>query len=153
VLAVDVETYLPGDLLTKMDIATMAHSLEARSPFLDSDVMEFAASLPVELKTRRGSRKRILRSAYRETLPDEILDGPKMGFAVPLGDWFRGELRDYSRDVLLDPRCLGRGYFARSFIDSMLDEHASGRRDRSAQIWATLMLELWHREFVDGPSI
>jgi asparagine synthase (glutamine-hydrolysing) len=153
VLAVDVETYLPGDLLTKMDIATMAHSLEARSPLLDPDVMQLAASLPVQLKARWGNRKRILRSAYRGILPDEILDGRKMGFAVPLGDWFRGELRDYSREVLLDQRCLGRGYFARPFLESMLDEHASGRRDRSAQIWTTLMLELWHREFVDRPSI
>jgi asparagine synthase (glutamine-hydrolysing) len=133
-----------------MDIATMAHSLEARSPFLDPEVMELAASLPVRLKAGMGTRKRILRSAYRGILPDEILDGPKMGFAVPLGDWFRGALRDYSREVLLDPRCLDRGYFSKAFMTSMLEEHASGRRDRSAQIWATLMLELWHWEFVDA---
>jgi asparagine synthase (glutamine-hydrolysing) len=149
VLAVDVETYLPGDLLTKMDIATMAHSLEARSPLLDTEVMELAASLPVELKSRFGTRQRILRRAYRGIVPDKTLDGRKMGFAVPLGEWFRTELRDYSREVLLDRRCLGRGYFSESFIHSMLDEHAARRRDRSAQIWATLMLELWHQEFVD----
>jgi asparagine synthase (glutamine-hydrolysing) len=150
VLAVDVKTYLPGDLLVKMDIATMAHSLEARSPLLDHEVMEFAASLPTAMKAGVTSRKRVLRDAYREILPGEILDGRKMGFAVPLGKWFRGELREYSREILLDPRTLDRGYFARRAIESMLDQHTNGKLDRSAQIWAALMLELWHREFADG---
>jgi asparagine synthase (glutamine-hydrolysing) len=150
VLSVDVQTYLPGDLLVKMDIATMAYSLEARSPLLDHEVMEFAASLPRAMKAGVRGRKRVLRDAYREILPGEILDGRKMGFAVPLGKWFQGELREYSREILLDSRTLDRGYFARRAIESMLDQHANGKLDRSAQIWAALMLELWHREFADG---
>ena len=111
-LEVDVATYLPDDLLAKIDIATMAHSLEARSPLLDHELMEFAASIPAELKVRGTREEVVLRDALRGWLPDEILDRPKQGFGVPLGDWLRGDLRDWARDVLLDPATLDRGYFA-----------------------------------------
>src|SRR5262245_32407433 len=98
-LEVDVATYLPGDLLVKVDIGSMAYSLEARSPLLDREVMEFAASLPPSEKARLGRKKLILRNAYRDRLPDSILDGPKRGFGVPLGTWFRGDLAGYAREV------------------------------------------------------
>jgi asparagine synthase (glutamine-hydrolysing) len=144
-LETDVQTYLPGDLLTKMDIASMAYSLEARSPLLDPELMQFAASLPAKLKARRAQKKWILRRAYRGRIPDEVLDGKKRGFGVPLGAWFRSELRDYARDVLLDPASLGIGFFDEAQVRALLDLHGGGA-DRSAQIWSLLMLALWHRE-------
>jgi asparagine synthase (glutamine-hydrolysing) len=149
-LEVDVESYLPADLLVKIDIATMAHSLEARSPLLDPEVMEFAASLPPELKIHRLEKKVILREAMREWLPDEVLDRPKRGFGVPLVHWLRADLRDWSREILLDEATTGRGYFRTAAVREMLDRHADGRDDCSMRIWALLMLELWHREFVDS---
>jgi asparagine synthase (glutamine-hydrolysing) len=150
-LEVDVETYLPGDLLVKVDIATMAHSLEARSPFLDPEVMEFAASLPTGEKASLGRKKRLLRRAYRGRIPDSILDGPKRGFGVPLGSWFRGDLQGYARELLLDRTTLGREYLNESAVRSILDAHSAGQGDRSAQIWALIMLESWQRE-LGGPS-
>jgi asparagine synthase (glutamine-hydrolysing) len=149
-LEVDVESYLPADLLVKIDIATMAHSLEARSPLLDPEVMTLAASLPAELKVHRLDKKVILREALREWLPDEILDRPKRGFGVPLVHWLRGELREWSREILLDEVTVGRGYFRTAAVREMLDAHADGRDDCSMRIWALLMLELWHREFIDS---
>jgi asparagine synthase (glutamine-hydrolysing) len=151
-LEVDVESYLPADLLVKIDIATMAHSLEARSPLLDPEVMELAASLPPELKVHRLEKKVILREALREWLPDEVLDRPKRGFGVPLVHWLRTDLRDWSREILLDEVTTARGYFRTAVVREMLDAHADGRDDCSMQIWALLMLELWHREFIDSPQ-
>ena len=149
-LEVDVATYLPDDLLVKIDIATMAYSLEARSPLLDPEVMEFAASLAPSLKLHRLRKKWIFRQAYRHVIPEEILSGAKIGFSIPLAAWLRGELRDYAREVLLDPRSLRRGYFEESEIRTILERHDSGRHDHSLQIWALLMLEHWHEMFVDA---
>jgi asparagine synthase (glutamine-hydrolysing) len=151
-LEVDVETYLPGDLMVKMDIATMAHSLEARSPFLDPEVMELAASLPADLKASGAEKKVVLRNALRGWVPDDILDRPKMGFVVPIVDWFRNELRDWTREVLLDPLTRQRGWFDHSYVEAMLGRHARGVEDASPRIWALLVLELWLREFVDSPG-
>jgi asparagine synthase (glutamine-hydrolysing) len=148
-LETDVETYLPGDLLAKMDIASMAYSLEARSPLLDADLMQFAASLPSRYKARIASKKWILRRAYRGRVPDEVLDGPKRGFGVPLGAWLRGELRGFARDVLLDPSTLARHPFDEARVRALLERHDAGG-DRSAQIWALLMLALWQHEFADA---
>jgi asparagine synthase (glutamine-hydrolysing) len=145
-LEVDVNTYLPEDLLVKVDIATMAYSLEARSPFLDPEVMEFAASLPPREKASLGRKKLLLRRAYRGRVPDSILDGAKRGFGVPLGAWFRGDLHGYARDLLLDRTTLDRGYLNESAVRSILDAHATGQGDRSLQLWALVMLESWHRE-------
>ena len=145
-LEVDVNTYLPEDLLVKVDIATMAYSLEARSPFLDPEVMEFAASLPPREKASLGRKKLLLRRAYRGRVPDSILDGPKQGFGVPLGAWFRGDLQGYARELLLDRTTLDRGYLNESAVRSILDAHAAGQGDRSLQLWALVMLESWHRD-------
>jgi asparagine synthase (glutamine-hydrolysing) len=149
-LEVDVETYLPGDLLVKMDIATMAYSLEARSPFLDPELMELAATIPAELKLHGLQKKVILRSALKQWLPSDVLDRPKMGFGVPIVDWFRHDLRTYVEDVLFDPASRDRGYFKERYVRALVDRHLTGAEDNSYRIWALLMLELWQREFVDG---
>jgi asparagine synthase (glutamine-hydrolysing) len=152
-LATDVRTYLPDDLLVKMDIATMAYSLEARSPFLDHELMEFAASLPVEHKLRGSDGKRLLKSALRRILPEEVLTRPKMGFGVPLARWFREELRDLPADVLLDRRSLDRGYFRREEIECLIEEHRASAADHSLRLWVLLQLETWHREVVEAPPL
>src|SRR4051794_12259204 len=151
-LEVDVRTYLPGDLLTKIDIATMAHSLEARSPFLDPEMMQFAASIPAPMKLRGMEKKVILRDALRAWLPDSILDRPKQGFSVPLAEWLRGDLRDYSHEVLLDPRSLARERFRPGAVQGLLDEHRAGQ-DHSQRIWALMMLEQWRAEVLDQPLV
>lgn len=148
-LEVDATTYLPGDLITKIDIATMAYALEARSPLLDHQLMEFAASIPADLKVRGREKKWIFREALREWIPDEILDRPKQGFSVPLGAWFRKELREQLHDVLLDPTTVNRGYFRPQTISSMLERHAAGDDAETKPLWSLFIFELWHREFVD----
>jgi asparagine synthase (glutamine-hydrolysing) len=149
-LDVDVAHYLPDDLLTKVDVATMAYSLEGRSPLLDHELMQFAASLPARLKVAGQQKKVAFRRAMRGWLPDETLDAPKRGFQPPIADWFRGELEGYAREILLDPSTRARGYFRSDRIDSLLREHARGGADNSQGIWTLLMLELWQREYVDG---
>ena len=144
-LEVDVRTYLPGDLLVKMDVATMAHSLEARSPLLDHHLMQFAASLPPELKLSGGERKVGLRAAMRGRLPDEVLDGPKQGFEVPIAEWLRGDLRELAGDVLLGPEARGRGQFEDAYVRRLVREHVDGRRDHSRGLWTLLVLELWQQ--------
>jgi asparagine synthase (glutamine-hydrolysing) len=151
-LDVDFNTYLPGALLVKMDIATMAYSVEARSPFLDQELMQFAASVPANLKVRGRDGKHILKSAMRGILPDEILDRKKMGFGVPLVSWFRNELRELPREVLLDPGAVERGYFNRFEIERVIREHQQSQADHSYRLWALLQLEMWHREVVDAPA-
>ena len=148
-LAADVNWYLPDALLVKVDIATMANSLEGRSPLLDHRVMELAASLPPEMKRRNGESKFIFKRAVRHLLPPEILDRPKQGFAVPLEHWFRHELKDLAHDMLLGQRTAARGYFRPAVVRRMLDEHVRGVRKWNEQLWNLLMLEMWHRTFID----
>lgn len=147
-MAVDVASYLPYDLLVKVDIASMANSLEARSPFLDHEVMEYAARLPVSMKLRGRESKFVLRSAFGDLLPQENVARRKMGFGVPVGDWFRGELKELLKDALLSKQGVSRGYFDSNTVASMVNEHLAGGVDHSARLWNLLMLELWHREFV-----
>jgi asparagine synthase (glutamine-hydrolysing) len=146
----DLVTYLPCDLMTKVDVASMAHGLECRQPFLDHRVVELAARMPVRWKFRRGRGKRILLQTFADLLPRASRRRPKMGFGVPLDHWFRHELRDFARDVLLDPCSLARGYFRAPAVSRLLDDHQSGRFDHNIRLWALLVLELWHREWVDG---
>lgn len=148
-LSTDVRSYLPYDLLVKMDIATMANSLEARAPFLDQKVMEYCARLPEELKLRGGTLKYLLKKVARKYVPAENLDRRKMGFGVPVGDWLKGELRPLLEDVLLSSRAMERGYFRPEAVRQLVRAHVSGRQDHAYQLWALLWLELWHREFVD----
>jgi asparagine synthase (glutamine-hydrolysing) len=147
----DIETYLPDDLLVKMDIASMANSLEVRSPFLDDGLLEFAASLPRHMKLRGLTQKHILKQAYRDVLPRSVVTRKKMGFGVPIDHWFRFELRDLAHDVLLSRRARDRGYFRTQVVERYLAEHVSGRRHHHAKLWSLLMLELWHLTFVDQP--
>lgn len=147
-MAVDVMSYLPYDLLVKVDITSMANSLEARSPFLDHEVMEFAAALPVEIKVRNRQLKYLLKRAFADLLPPENVNRRKMGFGVPVGQWFRGPLRELLRDALLSGQSLKRGYFREVEIRRLVDLHLESRADHSFQLWNLLMLELWQREFV-----
>jgi asparagine synthase (glutamine-hydrolysing) len=145
-----VKNYLPLDILTKVDRMSMAHSLEARSPFLDHELMEFAATIPSELKIRGRVKKYILKRALAHLLPEEILHRPKMGFGVPIDHWLRHELRELARETLLAPRCLDRGYFRRETVERLLDEHLRRKANWHYLLWTLLMLELWHRAYVDG---
>jgi asparagine synthase (glutamine-hydrolysing) len=147
-MASDVASYLPYDLLVKVDIASMANSLEARSPFLDHEVMEFAARLPVEIKFRGGKLKSLLKRAFADLLPPENVNRRKMGFGVPIGQWLRGPLRDLLHDTTLSSDALSRGYFREQEVRRLVDEHLERRADHSPQLWSLLMLELWHREFI-----
>lgn len=148
----DLVTYLPCDLMAKVDIASMANSLECRQPFLDRRVVELAAEMPVRLKYRYGRGKRILTETFADLLPRSVCRRAKMGFGVPLGHWFRHELKDFAHDVLLDSRALGRGYFRPEAVRSLLADHQAGRYDHSYRLWALLVLELWQREWVEGRS-
>jgi asparagine synthase (glutamine-hydrolysing) len=148
-LDVDVQTYLPDDLLVKMDVATMAHSLEARSPLLDPAMMELAASLPPRMKLDGGTTKRIFKQAMRGWLPEGIVDREKMGFRIPFGDWLRGSLGRLARDVLLDPRALQRRLFREERVRAILTEHLDGSREHAYRIWTLLQLELWFRTYID----
>jgi asparagine synthase (glutamine-hydrolysing) len=145
----DVRTYLPGDLLLKADLASMAHSLELRSPLLDWDVLQLGVSLPPELKTKGRRGKEALRRAFAEDLPDEVASRGKSGFGVPLGDWFRNELRDLAGDILLDPRARGRRQLRPKTVERLLSDHVSGRADHAHGLWCLLMLELWQRTHLD----
>lgn len=148
-LSADVQLYLPYDLLVKVDIACMAHALEARSPFLDHELMEFAARLPARMKLRGSVSKYCLKKAFEKKLPPEILHRKKMGFGVPLQRWFREDLRQPVHDVLLDSRTASRGYFQRAAVEKLLHEHMQGRADHSYRLWALFYLELWHRIIID----
>jgi asparagine synthase (glutamine-hydrolysing) len=148
VLGADVHLYLADDLLVKMDRATMSHSLEARSPFLDHVLMEFVATLPAGFKQSWGQKKRILKASLRGRIPDALLDRPKMGFSVPLDKWFQEDLREMAHDVLFSARALQRGYFNRDAVIKLLDEHAANG-GHGAKLWDLLMLELWHQTFID----
>jgi asparagine synthase (glutamine-hydrolysing) len=148
-LEADIMTYLPNDLLVKVDIATMAVSLEARSPFLDHHVIEFAASLPEKLKLRGLTTKYLLKRVLRKLLPAENLQRRKMGFGVPIGHWFRGKLQPFLLETILSEKALNRGLFRPLEIKRLVELHTRSERDYSPQLWTLLMLELWFNEFID----
>jgi asparagine synthase (glutamine-hydrolysing) len=146
---VDVHSYLPYDLLVKVDITTMANSLEARSPLLDHEVMEFAARLPASLKLRGGRSKSVICRTFADLLPAETIHRRKMGFGVPLGQWLRGPLRERLGDTLLSERALSRGYFDAAEVRRLVQRHWEGQEDHTIRLWSLLMLELWHQEMID----
>src|ERR671926_1579217 len=148
-LLTDTMTYLPNDLLVKVDIASMAVSLEARSPFLDHHVIEFAASLPENLKLRGLTTKYILKKTLTKLLPPENLKRGKMGFGVPVGHWFRGEMQGFLRETLLSERSARRGLFRPESVRQLVELHTRGERDHTHQLWTLLMLELWFQRFID----
>jgi asparagine synthase (glutamine-hydrolysing) len=144
-LYVDSKTYLPGDILTKVDRMSMAVSLEARVPLLDHKLVEFVVRIPAALKLRGVETKHVFRRAVRGLVPDEILDRPKQGFGVPIAEWLNAELRDEVRDALTDATARGRGVVDPAYVGVLLDEHARGRRDHSTQLWTLYVLERWLR--------
>jgi asparagine synthase (glutamine-hydrolysing) len=141
----DMKTYLTGDILTKVDRASMAHALEVRVPILDHKFVEWVSGLPPAMKLSGGEGKYIFKRALEPHLSKEILYRRKMGFAVPLASWFRGPLRQRIRDALLGPTLADMGIFDTDFLEALLDQHQSGRRDHSAALWALLMFEAFVR--------
>ncbi len=148
----DTMTYLPLDILTKVDRMSMAHSLEVRPPLLDTPLVEAMARLPGRYKIRGAERKLLFKRAVRGLVPDEILRREKRGFGVPIATWFRGPLREPARAILTDARTRQRGLLEPRAVDAVLAEHFGGRRDHSLQIWALLVLELWQRAVLDGKT-
>lgn len=148
-LLTDTMTYLPNDLLVKVDIASMAHGLEARAPFVDHFLLEFAARLPAHYKRRGATSKYILKQAVKGLLPEATLRRRKQGFGVPLAHWFRGSLRPLLQETLLSDRAIGRRLFKPTVVKSLIDQHLGGRRDHAQVLWTLLMLELWFQQCVD----
>jgi len=148
-LYVDTCILLPDTYLEKVDKSTMAHGIEVRVPFLDVALAEYAMGLPSAMKVRRGGRKWILRRALRGVVPDAILDGPKVGFSVPLHYWMRGPLLEYLRSVLLDASILRSGLFDRAAIERAIEEHVTGRKDDGNLLYRLLTLALWYRGYVN----
>lgn len=148
-MELDVRTYLPDDICTKVDIASMAHSLEVRAPFLDHHVMELAAGLPTRLKVRGFTGKWLLKRAFADRVPREILHRRKRGFSLPLTRWFARELYDFARDVLLSTVARSRGLFVPRAVERLLERHRAGE-DHGDRIWNLLVLELWYREVLDS---
>jgi asparagine synthase (glutamine-hydrolysing) len=149
-LNISLMTYLPDDLHVKMDRMSMANSVETRSPMLDTAVMEFVASLPPEMKIRRTQMKYILKRAFRGLLPPAVLGRKKHGFAVPLAQWFRQQLRPYVEDTLLSPRARLREYLDPNVVRTLFQEHVDGHRDHRQRLWVLLNLDLWLRMMEDG---
>jgi asparagine synthase (glutamine-hydrolysing) len=145
----DADTYMPEDVLVKVDRMSMAHSIESRVPLLDNEVIEFAATLPSHFKLKNGRRKHILKEVAATMLPRDLVDRRKQGFSVPLDMWFRGNLRELFADTLLSSRSLSRGYFQAPFIRRLVDEHVSGRRDHTLRLWQLVVFERWHAHYLD----
>jgi asparagine synthase (glutamine-hydrolysing) len=145
----DIHTYLPDDLMVKVDVASMAHGLETRSPLLDHVLLEWAARIPAEVKMKGGTAKALFKAAMAPYLPREILRRKKMGFGVPLERWFRHELRELAYDTLLDRRACARGIMRPDYVRRLLEEHTAGTRNHHNRLWALLMLELWFRAWID----
>jgi asparagine synthase (glutamine-hydrolysing) len=148
----DYKTYLPGDILTKVDRASMAHSLEVRVPILDHELVDWIAGVSPALKLHGREGKYLFKKALEPYLPHDILYRPKMGFAVPLARWFRNELRQRARERLLDASMQDAGIFDRRFVEQMLDQHESGARDFSAPLWALLMFDGFQRNLSSARS-
>lgn len=152
-LYLDTKTYLNGDILTKVDRMSMATSLEVRVPMLDHEFVEWVTSLPVEWKFRAGARKHILKKlAERVGVPSYVVHRRKQGFQLPLVEWMRSEAKEKYWNILLEPRTLQRGYFKPTAVQALIEEHVRGRRNRSGMLWRMLVLELWHRNFVESRS-
>ena len=144
----DVNNYLSGALLPKVDRMTMAHALEARSPFLDHKVMEVAAQLPVRWKVKGTVTKRILRELFHDLLPSDIKKRGKAGFAIPLGMWFRGPLYDKVRDALMTPKTKLWRYIKKDAVGRLIEEHKQGKADHGKRLWVLLCLEVWMQQYL-----
>jgi asparagine synthase (glutamine-hydrolysing) len=151
-LYIDSKTYLPGDILAKVDRTSMAASLEARAPLLDHKLIDFVTRIPASLKLAGLETKHLFKRAVKDLIPDEILNRQKQGFGVPIQEWINQQLRPRIRETLMDSRTRQRGFIDQHYVEVLLDEHERGRRDHSSGLWSLLMLELWIRTFVDSPG-
>ncbi|MBA3542539.1 MAG: asparagine synthase (glutamine-hydrolyzing) [Deltaproteobacteria bacterium] len=149
-LDIDTHTYLVDDIFTKVDIASMQNSLEVRCPLIDHELLEFAATLPADAKLKGFRGKHVLRLALADLLPHKTLYRTKRGFGIPQARWLRNELRPLLHDLLLSPRVYERGHLQRPYVERLLDEHDSGKVNHGLRLWNLLVLELWHRTYVDG---
>jgi len=149
----DIHSYLPDDLLVKVDVATMAHGLEARAPFLDHELVEWAARLPLDIRSPAGRPKALLVDTFASLLPPETYSRPKAGFGVPIEHWLRTGLKTIAYDLLLDDTAAARGIVQPAFVRKMLSDHCSGAVPHHPRLWALLMLELWYRSWIDPPSL
>jgi asparagine synthase (glutamine-hydrolysing) len=149
----DIRTYLVDTILTKVDRASMASSLEARAPFLDYRIVEFAGLIPDHYKIRNNGSKHLLKKMARDILPAGIVDRKKKGFSIPKHIWIRDQLKEFATDVILSSTAKNRGYFNLLYVQSLLHDHFSGKKDNSDQIWALLCLELWHLKFLDKQGV
>ena len=148
----DMKTYLVGDINTKVDRASMAHSLEVREPLMDHKLVEWLATLPSSMKVRGQEGKFLLKKAMEPLLPGEVLYRPKMGFSVPLARWFRGPLKQRVRDAVLGERLASTGWFNRAYLQHLVDAHQSGASDYSSPLWTLMMFEAFLRKVVDAPE-
>jgi asparagine synthase (glutamine-hydrolysing) len=149
----DYKTWLVGDINTKVDRASMAHSLEVREPLMDHQLIEWLATLPSNLKIRGQEGKWLLKKAFEPSLPNDILYRPKMGFSVPLAKWLRGPLRERLQQAVLGPQLEATGYFNRDTLQTMVRQHLSGQRDHSAPLWTLLMFDAFLRQAATAPVI
>jgi asparagine synthase (glutamine-hydrolysing) len=147
----DLHTYLPDDLMVKVDIASMAHGLETRSPLLDHVLLEWAACIPAEVKMAGGRTKALFKRAMEPYLPREVIYRKKMGFGCPIDEWLRAELKPLAYETLLSRAARERGLLRPDYVRRLLDEHCSGQRNHHTRLWALLMLELWFQMWIDGP--
>jgi asparagine synthase (glutamine-hydrolysing) len=148
-LYIDIKARLPNDYLTKVDVATMMTSLEARSPFLDYEVMEFAAKIPSTFKLKYGRPKYLLKKLAEKYIPRDAIYRKKRGFGIPVGFWFRNNFYSVVKEILLSDKSMKRGYFNRSYVGKLVDDHQAGRADHTHRLWTLLCLELWHLMFID----
>jgi asparagine synthase (glutamine-hydrolysing) len=148
---VDFKSYLPLDILAKVDRMSMAHSIEAREPLLDHRLVEFAATLPVDMRLRDDTGKYLLKRALRGILPDTIIDRPKRGFAIPLGRWFRGRLGGFVRELLLDPQSRTREMVDVAYVEALVRRHEAGR-ELDLHLWTMMSFELWCRRFLGAAA-
>ncbi len=142
--------YLEGDILYKVDRASMANSLEVRVPFLNREVIDFASELPVELKLNRLSTKYLLKKSLRSILPQDIIKRPKKGFNMPVAHWLMGELRELVLEMLAEKRINQQGFFNYSYIKGLLEEHFARRRDNRKELWTLLVFQLWYEKYMGG---
>jgi asparagine synthase (glutamine-hydrolysing) len=147
----DLKTYLVGDINTKVDRASMAHSLEVREPLMDHELVEWLATLPSSHKIQGKEGKYLFKKSMEPHLPDEVLYRPKMGFSVPLARWFRGPLKQRVRDAVLGERLKSTGWFNQAYLQHLVDAHQSGARDYGAPLWTLLMFDAFLRQVVDAP--
>jgi len=149
ILYFDQSSWLPDNLLERGDRMTMAASLEARMPFMDHELAAFVSTLADDLRIRGRTTKWILREAMKRILPPQILERPKVGFRVPVNEWFRGPMRDYLYDHLTSTDSLTRSYYNQKALASILDEHVQGRQNHEKLLWTLINLELWHRQYTN----